>query len=294
MNLVSTQLSFQRRLACVSSAAAALVLTVGGAHATVFTNETFDTDVIGLASNDPTQQSITGGVLVAAGNATIGLDNVAELTDFSASDGQYLEYAAGTGGQSNLYIGFDVYNQNQAPADASGTNQMTFSVGAWSDAGGTQLNSNSKRSFLIDIYYEGDRNNLKVRSDGVTLNTVDYDVAELQSFQIWINDDDSDTISYVRPDDLTLQTLSANSFAVWVNGDLLSTVASGDVMSLSGTGDTTGDAVVGRYGFITTTSTQANFLIDNVYASDVVVPEPGSFALIGIGAALMWRRRKAR
>lgn len=264
------------------------------AYAEIFTNETFDNgDVIGTTPSDPSQQGVTGGVLTAAGNATIGPDNVAELTDFSATDTQYLEYTAGTSGQSNLYLSFDVFNPNPSPtAGASGTDQMTFSVGPWSDAGGTQLNSNSKRSFLIDIYYQGTRNNLKVRNDVGTLNTVDYDTTELQSFQIYVNDDDSDAITYLRPDDSTVQTLSANSFAVWVNQTLVSTTASGDLMSTSGTGDTTGNAVVGRFGFITTSTTQANFLIDNVYSSDIV-PEPASFGLLGFGATLLLRRRPA-
>ena len=271
----------------------ALVACGSLAHAAVYTNETFDTDVIGLNPTDPSQRAVTGDVLVSAGNPTIGLDNVVNFNDASAADGQYLEYNAGPAPLTDLYTSFDILNTNPAPADASGSNQITFSVGNWNDSGGTQLNSNSKRSFLIDIYYSGNRNNIKVRNDAGTITTVDYDTTQLQTFQVWANDDDTNAISYLRPDDSTVQTLSANSFVVWVNDTLLSSTASGDVMSTTGTGSTVGDATLGRFGFITTTSTQANFLIDNVFASDVVVPEPGSLCLLAAGGLMVSLRRRS-
>ncbi len=267
------------------------------ARAAVYVNETFDDgDVIGTNPSDSAQTSVTDNVLVATGNAVIGTDNVADFLDESAASGQYLEYNAGPSGRSNLYMSFDIYNKNPTipGTNASGTNQITFSVGVWDDGGGTKLNSNSKRSFLIDLYHDGDKNTLKVRNDVATVAQTDYDFAELQSFQIWANDNDSNPINYVRPDNAATQSLNANSFVVWVNGILISDFATGDVMSTSGTGDTTGNAVIGRLGFITTSTTEANFLIDNVYASDIptaTIPEPMSLSLAGFGLLMMLNRR---
>ena len=98
--------------------------------------------------------------------------------------------------------------------------------------------------------------------------------------------------------DPTVATLAANSAVVFINDSLFSTETSaGFVMSTTtGSGNTTGDATLGRIGFDTSSTTINDFLIDNVYASSIsAVPEPSTYAAIagaGILGFACWRRRR--
>lgn len=267
------------------------------AHAVTYINETFEDDTIGLAPSDPAQKNATQ-VTVAAGTGVIGTDNVAHFNDINSGVNGVLEYNVGASAVGNLYIQFDLLN-NAPNATGTAANPIIFGVGPWSTSSGIQMGANASRALGVEFYQTGSSSTVRVRSNSTALATATYDMLALQTVKIWVNDNDSTTLDYIRPDDSTTATLGANSFVVWINNALVGTeTASGLGMNVVGVGSTVGDTTVGRLGFDSTTTTLANFLIDNLLVTDVaVIPEPSSAALLLGGClTLGWfaRRRRIR
>jgi len=274
----------------------ALILLPSGARAVTYINETFEDDTIGVAPADPAQKNVAQ-VTVAAGTGVIGTDNVARFNDTSVSAGGDLEYNVGTTNTvGNLYIQFDLLNN--APGNTgSAVNPTIFGLGPWSDASGTKLGAAANRAFGIEYYQTGSSSTLKVRSNSTALVTATYDMLTLQTVKIWVNDNDSATLDYIRPDDLTTATLSANSFVIWVNNALVGTeTASGLGMNVVGIGSTVGDTTLGRLGFNSSSTTLTDFSIDNLLVTDVAaIPEPSTVGLLLFGVGLLgwYSRRRA-
>jgi hypothetical protein len=274
----------------------ALTLLPLGAHAVTYINETFEDDTIGLPPSDSAQKT-NAQVTVAAGAGVIGTDNVARYNDVGANAG-YLEYNVGAASNTvgNLYIQFDLLNN--APSDIGAkANPIIFGIGPWSDTAKQQMSANANRGFGVEFYQSGSNSagTLTVRTNSSGFVTTDYNKLALQTVKIWVNDNDSTGISYVRPDTLASATLGANSFVLWINDTLVSGfTASGVGMNMAGAGSTVGNTTLGRLGFDTTTSGTADFLIDNLLVTDIaVIPEPSSVALL-LGGCLMlgWFTRR--
>jgi hypothetical protein len=266
------------------------LLSLGAHAATNYINETFEDDTIGLAPVDAAQK-VVNQVTVATGTGVIGADNVARFNDTSATLSGNLEYNVGTSNTlSSLYIQFDLLN-NAAGSTGTAANPIIFGLGPWSASSGIQLGANASRAFGVEFYQTGSSSTLKIRSNSTALVTATYGMSALQTVKIWVNDNDSTTLDYSRPDDSTTATLGANSFVIWINNALVGTeTTSGLGMNVVGAGSTIGNTTLGRVGFDSTTTTVADFSIDNLIVSDIAaIPEPSSAVLVlGGGILLGW------
>jgi hypothetical protein len=275
------------------AAISALSLMPSSAHAVTYINETFEDDTIGVAPTDPAQK-LVNQVTVAAGTGVIGTDNVAHFNDTTTANGN-LEYNVGTSNTiGSLYVQFDLLNN--APGNTgSAANPVIFGLGPWSASSGIQLGANASRALGVEFYQTGSSSTLKVRSNSTALVTATYDMSLLQTVKIWVNDNDSTTLDYTRPDNLTTATLGANSFVIWVNDALVGTETVGGLgMNVAGVGSTVGNTTLGRVGFDSTTTTLADFSIDNLLVKDIAaIPEPSSAALLLSGVILLgWFSRR--
>lgn len=262
---------------------------------TVYMNETFDGYLSGATPTALRASQVT----VAAGTGAIGADNVAHFYDNTNAAGA-LEYNVGDAKVGTLYISFDLLNLNPNNT-GSAANPVIFGVGPWNDSSGTlQLGANANRAFGLEFYASGSSSTLKFRVGGSSVLNTTYAMSDLQSVQIWVNDHDSTTLSFTRPDTGLGETLSANSFIVFINGSLIGTGAYAMNTTEGNPGNTTGDATLGRIGFDSSTAnTGIDFAIDNLYvasAAAAVVPEPSTYALLAgaacFGVVVMIRRRR--
>jgi hypothetical protein len=270
------------------AAISALSLMPSSAHAVTYINETFQDDTIGVAPTDPAQKNVVQ-VKTEAGTGLIGTDNVGRLNDTNSTLAGNLEYNVGTSNTvGSLYIQFDLLN-NAPNTSGTAANPIIFSVGPWSNASGINLGANASRSFGIEFSLTGSSSTLKIRSNSTALVTSTYDMLALQTVKIWVNDNDSATLDYTRPDNSSTATLGANSVVVWINDALVGVeTASGLGMNVVGVGSTVGNTTLGRLGFATTTTTLADFSIDNVFVTDIaVIPEPSSAVLVLGGVILL-------
>ncbi|MDF3055973.1 MAG: hypothetical protein K0R17_188 [Rariglobus sp.] len=267
-------------------------------HAEVYINETFEGDTAGVAPSDPAQKTASQ-VLTAAGTGLIGTDNVAHYNDTSTTGGGGMEYNVGSSALGALQISFDLFNNN-ATASGTAANPLIFGVANWNNSSSTLMGANANRSFGIEFYQVGASSTVRVRNGtSTTVLTGSYDMAAVIKVSIFINDHDTNTLDYTMPGTSTTATLNANSAVIFLNGSLIGTeTTAGFVLSSSvGSGNATGDATLGRLGFNSSSTNTPNFLIDNLYVSDIsAVPEPSAcaaFAGAGVLGLAFWRRRRA-
>ena len=264
---------------------------------TVYINETFEDDTIGNAPTDASQKTAVQ-TLTAAGSGVIGTDNVAHLNDTSASGGGGMEYNVGSSALGSLFISFDLFN-NAANATGTAANPLIFGVANWNSSSSTLLGANANRAFGLEFYQTGSSSTVRIRVGSSVAHSGTYDMAASIKVSIFINDSDTGTMNYVMPGTSTTVTLNANSAVIYLNDALIGTeTSSGFVMSMdAGSGNTTGDATLGRLGFNSSSTNTPNFFIDNLYASGVsAVPEPSTTAAlagVGILGFALWRRRRA-
>ncbi|MBP6865309.1 MAG: hypothetical protein KBC32_08580 [Candidatus Didemnitutus sp.] len=270
-----------------------MALSLAASAQTVYVNETFDTDTIGIAPTDSSLKT-TNLVTVQAGSGLMGTDNLLRFNDNSASAGGAVEYNVGASAVGSLYASFNLFN-NAHSGTGSGTNPIIFGVGAWNTGTGILLNANASRNFGLEFSANGTTSTLKLRIGGSAAYTTTYAPASVQSVQIWVNDHNTNTLTYTRPDNYQSATLAANSVVVYINNVLTGSSASGYTIQTLGDGS---DATMGRVGFNTSSSNLADFLIDDIYiASAAPIPEPSTYAAIAGLAALglcVWQRRRTR
>jgi hypothetical protein len=276
--------------------ALSLAFATAAVHAqTTNINQNYDNLTPPASPGSPALAVRTAYVISTATNiVTGGSSGVAVLFNKNtATQSGYLEYNAGGAALSNMYISFDL--ANNAPS-ASITQQVTFGVGAWNSGSASVLNSSANRFFAVD-FYQGLRNDMTLRGAGnLSLTSgVTYAANYLEHVQIWANDNDTTSINYIRPDNSAVATLGPNSVVFWINNALVLNETDG---GYAFTNAANGNATLGRLGFTVTSANQANFLIDNLLATDVaVVPEPSTLLLCSSGLlgllAVVRRRQRA-
>lgn len=184
----------------------------------------------------------------------------------------------------SLGIEFDIFNDQIANSASS----FIFGVGSYDSSASPLLNSNSSRHFNLE--FSSTAGSATVRVDGSNLGSASYNLGASNHIAIFINDSESSSVTYTRPDTLASDSLGANSFVLFVNDTLfevnsLGTLAAGD------------DTTLGRLGFYSGTSVVSGFSIDNLTVSDLsAVPEPSTMALfVGFGVlGFGWARRRRR
>lgn len=262
------------------------------AQTTIYLNETFETDTIGLAPADPAQRRNTFAT-VTAGTGVIGTDNVLNI---NTTNGSATEYNLDSAALGSLFVQFDLLNTNASPGTGSGTSPIIFGIGSWNSSTSTVLNSNTVRAASIEFAYAGSTSTVKIRQGATTVINSTYSMSALQTVKIFVNDHDTNTLDYTAPSTGSTATLGANSFVVFINDSLVGTeTVAGITMGLASTVGT--NASLGRIGFNSSSGTTLNFLVDNVFASSVPtpVPEPSSAAaLAGLGVLALTARRRRR
>ncbi len=257
---------------------------------TVYINETFDTDTIGIAPTDAAQK-YSSQTLVQAGSGVMGTDRLAQINDATGSAGG-IEYNVGTSALGTLYTSFDLFN-NAPSGTGNGTQPLIFGIGAWNSSASLVMNANATRYFGLEFFALGTTQTFKLRVGGSAVYTSVYNPSEVQHVQVWINDHNSNALSYTRPDNFQTASLSANSVVVYINNVLYGASATG--YAIQQLGDMS-DATMGRVSFISGSSTVSNFSIDNLYVA-APIPEPSTYAAIAGFAALglcVWQRRRTR
>jgi hyaluronate lyase len=247
--------------------------------------ETFEGYTIGVAVPLVAPSSVTSGIKASglvtnsAGNSIIGgtSGKVAWFNDTSTNSGQ-LEFNAGASGQSYLAASFELYNN--ATPNSSGSQPLNISLAAWNIANSTAGGSDSKRIATLTFNQFGSLTMPAWSIKGATTNSFTYILTNRQTVHLFANDQDASTINFVGPDG-NVRTLSANSFAVFLNGGFIGMYGLNPTATANdGTTILTGNNNLGRLCFNTTTGNTGNWLIDNVVVSDmptdVVIPAPAA------------------
>jgi acetyl esterase/lipase len=200
-------------------------------------------------------------VTVVDGGGKIGSGKVARFDDSDTSMGGAMEYNLGASELGSMYIEFDALNNDPAKGDKSST--VIFGVGPWGAGKGLVLNAKAKRAFGFEMYQQ---KYLKLRVGNDAVATFKYDTAAPFNVKIWANDNDDNALSYKRPDTGETAALNPDSVVVWVNDALLPKLeATGCPMNNE---ITSGNAVIGRAGFSSSSTKVSDFLIDNLHIED--------------------------
>jgi hypothetical protein len=234
-------------------------LVAGFLHAEVLLDETFD-DASGKLSPGKTLKRVNL-VTVAPGQGAIGEDPAANFLDDSAEETGILEYNFDKAGA--YFISFDVLNS--LPAAEAG-HRLIFGMGVANAMKDTQLGAAAKRAFSVEFEQISSKG-LSIRSGKDAAQKSAYDGAALQQVKIWVNDNDTAELSYIRPDTKAAAKLGPDSVVIWINDKLVAAeMDSGFAMQ---TTVSKGDAVLGRLGFVSKSSDTTDFWIDNLHVESV-------------------------
>lgn len=188
---------------------------------------------------------------------------------------------------SSAAISFDIARNSDLSDGTNDSERLTFSVREFVDSDSAELNSSSDR--ILEIRFQADG---EFRVDGGNGNTSrdagELAVGESNNVQVFINDDESNTLDFIAPDGST-GTLAANSFFVFLNGELVN----GDEANTLEQGAVGNSASLGRAGFISFNSSSGlDYDVDNFTVGEVPIPEPNSMGLLAACGLMLFRRRK--
>ncbi len=226
----------------------------------IYLHETFDGFDVGSVPK-VSQLQRSDKVTVVDGAGRTGSGKVAHFDDSDTELGGAMEYVVGTSGVGALYVEFDAINN--APGKGDKSSAVIFAVGPWGEGKSLMLNSKAKRAFGFEMYQQ---KYLKLRVGDDSVADFKYDSSAPFNVKIWVNDHDSNTLSYKRPDNGEAVTLNPDSVVVWVNNALFGKLsAAGSPMQSE---VTKGDAVLGRVGYSSSSTKVADFLFDNLHVED--------------------------
>ncbi|MDF7807847.1 alpha/beta hydrolase [Pontiellaceae bacterium B12219] len=229
---------------------------------TVYIDETFDSyDAGRLRAVAPLCRVEQVSVEKAPG--TFGTGKVARYNDSSPDDGGALEYSVGARAPGRMYIEFDLFNNE--PGELDSKMALIFSVAQWDASRNLSLNANAKRAFAIEFYQSGYYRTLLLRVGASVEQESTYDMNVPQHVQVWVNDHETEMLSYEKPDTGEAALLNPDSFVVWINKELVGFDPAGILMQKS---ISAGDAVLGRVGFGSPSHGLVDFLLDNFHVED--------------------------
>jgi autotransporter-associated beta strand protein len=233
--------AFARRAARVLAASCVVVLAPGlRAADSVLISETFEsyTSTVPTVAT-PATNAVKASTSISAvsGNATIGgvSGKVAQLLDTSTTVGGALEFNAGTAPLTTMVASFDLLSNGTQASN------MPLSIGlsGWNTGTGTQTGASGRRLVEVQFIQSASATpGYSVRVGGTTNVTVfsgTYTAANKQAVKIYANSG-STGIIYYGPDTVPVQrTLPANSFAVFLNGNIVTMSNGNPYQSLSAT-----------------------------------------------------------
>lgn len=235
-------------------------LVVGFLHAEVLLNQTFD-DESGKLSPGKLLKRVNL-VAVEPGPAAMGGTPAAHFMDDSAEEAGVLEYNFEKAGA--FFISFDVLNS--LPAAEAGY-RLIFGMGKADESKSLKLGAAANRAFSVEMEQIASKG-LSLRSGSVAAyKSASYDGAAVQRVKIWVNDNDTAKLSYIRPDTKASAQLDPDSVVIWINDKLVATEPdSGFAMQATVSKD---DAVLGRLGFVSKSTDTTDFWIDNLHVESV-------------------------
>jgi len=232
--------------------------------ATALLGSTWLSDNFESYSAGATPNSTTSPQLVSAGYTTVASGNSGKMARYSkttTTGGGYLQYSLSSGNSTARPKGFISFKiQQNANAAVATSNQLFFRVGQ-NDTGNLSTAGNA----FIDLRFSQDSvGTLRILSAGTQIGG-DQTIGStgIQSVKIWYNNTTS-AMGYVDPLGAS-QTLAAKSYVVYVGGALKTPSASGSTL----TTPTTATLDIGKIAFLTGSTGQADFSVDDIFAGDV-------------------------
>ena len=212
-----------------------------------------------------TPNSTTSPQLVSAGYTTVAAGNGGKMarylktTSSTVGSLQYSLSASNASARPQGFISFDI--QQNANSSVASANQLYFRLGVNDTAA-----MSAAASAFVDIRFgQSAADNLKIYSSGTQVGTTTtISSTAVNNVKVWYNNTTTAT-RYVDPSGVD-QALNAKSFVVYVGTTLVTPSASGSTMSPPTSGSTSLD--VGKIAFLTGSTGQADFSIDNIFAGD--------------------------
>jgi len=223
-------------------------------------NDTFEGYSTGATPN-----STTSPQLVSAGYTTVAVGNGGKMarylktTSSTVGSLQYSLSSSNSTARPQGFISFDI--QQNANASVASANQLFFRLGVNDTAA-----MSAAASAFIDLRFgQAATDNLKIYSSGTQVGTTTtISPTAVNNVKVWYNNATSAT-RYVDPSGVD-QALNAKSFVVYVGTTLVTPSASGSTMSAPTSGSTSLN--IGKIAFLTGSTGQADFSIDNIFAGD--------------------------
>ncbi|MFM7243465.1 MAG: chondroitinase-B domain-containing protein, partial [Planctomycetaceae bacterium] len=212
-----------------------------------------------------TPNSTTSPQLVSAGYTTVAAGNGGKMARYLKTSGssvgslQYSLSPSNATARPQGFLSFDI--QQNANASIAAANQLYFRLGVNDTAA-----MSAAASAFIDIRFaQAATDNLKIYSSGTQVGTTaTISPTAVSNVKVWYNNTSTAT-RYVDPSGVD-QALNAKSFVVYVGTTLVTPTASGSTMNAPTSGSTSLD--VGKIAFLTGSTGQADFLVDNIFAGD--------------------------
>ena len=216
-------------------------------------------------STGATPTSTTSPQLVSAGYTTVAAGNGGKMarylktTSSNAGSLQYSLSSSNSTARPQGFISFDI--QQNTNASVASANQFYFRLGVNDTAAMT-----AAASAFVDIRFsQSATDNLRIYSSGTQVGTTTtVSPTAVNNVKVWYNNSTTAT-RYVDPSGVD-QALNAKSFVVYVGTTLVTPSASGSTMTAPTSGSTSLN--VGKIAFLTGSTGQADFSIDNLFAGD--------------------------